>query len=129
MAASLIFKNLFIWMYFIAPLLFLKIWSDIIWFLYYFFSIRLLATTLFSKWKQIGESRKGRGFFEDYVAPFIINSLMRIVGFMVRSIVIVFGVLTILTSVIFGAVLFVAWFFFPVIFATLLIVGLRFLLL
>lgn len=113
MALVIILKNLFVWMYFIAPLQFLKIWSNFIWFLYHFFSIRLLAGTLFSKWRRIGETQRKRGF-EELFSAFVINSLMRIVGFIVRSIVIIMGIVMITLTSILGLVLFVAWFLIPV---------------
>lgn len=109
MAIGIILKNLFVWMYFIAPLQFLKIWSNFIWFVYNFFSIHLLLTTLFSKWQRIGETRRQRGF-EALFSAFIINSLMRIVGFIIRSIVILVGLVMVLFAILLGATLFVAWF-------------------
>lgn len=113
MALGIILKNLFVWTYFIAPAQFLKIWSNFIWFLYNFFSIRLLSATLFSKWRRIGETQRKRGF-EELFSAFVINSLMRIVGFMVRSIVIIMGIAMITLTAILGLTLFIAWFFLPV---------------
>lgn len=112
MALGIILKNLFVWTYFIAPLQFIKIWSNVIWFLYNFFSIRLLSSTLFSKWRRIGEVRRKRGF-EELFSAFVINSLMRIVGFIVRSIVIIMGIVMITLTALLGLILFVAWFLLP----------------
>lgn len=114
MAIGIILKNLFVWIYFVAPLQFLKIWSDFIWFLYNFFSIHLLTTTLFSRWQQIGEVRHKRGF-EELFSVIVLNSLMRIVGFIIRTIVIIFGLVVILFAILFGAAAFIVWFLLPVI--------------
>ena len=126
MALGIILKNLFVWTYFIAPLQFLKIWSDIIWFLYNFFSIHLLASTLFSKWRRIGEVHRKRGF-EELFSAFVINSLMRIVGFIIRSIVIVMGLIMITLTTLLGAILFIAWFFLPVFIIATFAAGIHFL--
>ncbi len=126
MALGIILKNLFVWVYFVAPLQFIKIWSDFIWFIYHFFSIRILVTTLFSKWQRIGEVRTKRGF-EELFSVFVINSLMRIVGFIVRSIVIIAGLITLLLAVLLGIILFILWFIlFPLIVITFA-TGVRFL--
>jgi len=115
MAVGIILKNLFVWVYFIAPLQFIKIWSNFIWFLYNFFSIHLLLTTLFSKWHRIGEVRQQRGF-EAIFSAFVINPLMRIVGFIIRSIVIIAGLVMVLTAILIGLALFIVWFLlFPLI--------------
>ena len=126
MAIGIILKNLFVWTYFIAPMQFLRIWSDFIWFLYNFFSIRLLTTTLFSKWRRIGEVQRKRGF-EELFSAFVINSLMRIVGFIVRSIVIIAGLVMIILTTILGAIVFIAWFFLPVFIIATFAAGVHFL--
>ena len=113
MATGIILKNLIVWIYFIAPLQFLKIWSDLVWFLYNFFSIGLLTRTLFSKWQQIGEVRHKRGFQELFSA-LVINSLMRIVGFIIRSIVIIAGLVVVFFAILFGAIAFILWFLLPI---------------
>lgn len=126
MALGIILKNLFVWMYFIAPLQFLKIWSNFVWFLYNFFSIRLLAGTLFSKWRRIGETQRKRGF-EELFSAFVINSLMRIVGFIVRTFVIIAGLATISLSILLGVILFISWFFLPLLIIIMFATGIRFL--
>ena len=40
---------------------------------------------------------------------------MRIVGFIIRTIVIIFGLVVILFAILFGAVAFVIWFLLPVV--------------
>ncbi len=122
MATALLVRDFFIWMYFDAPVAYTRIWGNILWFLYHFFSIKLLTLTLFSKWKQLGEVRKERGF-DEWMAVFAVNTLMHIVGFFIRSFTIIVGLGSIALAVMLGGAFFVLWFLLPLVIISAFVLG------
>lgn len=128
MAIVILFWQILVWHYFVAPIQFIKIWRDLMWFLYHFFSIPVLTSTLFSKWKRIGEVRHKRLDIGDFLATFFVNTVMRIVGFFIRSVTIIVGILSIVLFIGIGMVLFVAWFLYPVVVVILFVAGWKLLL-
>ena len=63
------------------------------WFLYHYFSIPVLLKTFFAPFRRIREYRV-RGFDpKDIFEVLVVNTLMRLVGVLVRSVVIVIGLL------------------------------------
>jgi len=96
------------------------IWKNFVWFLYHFFSIPLLLKTFFSRFQRMGESyQKGLAIGQNF-STFIVNTLMRIVGMGVRSIVIIFGLAIVVAVSVLGVVLLALWLVLP--FALLLAV-------
>ena len=58
----------------------------------------------------------GKGFdIENFIGPFIVNSLMRIVGMILRVIIILVGLFCASILFLFGIIVTVAWIFLPVI--------------
>jgi len=117
-----------IWHYGRAYVDIYNIWMNFVWFVFYFFSIGVLFNTLFQPWKRMGEEYP-RGFAPAIaLQTFIVNTLMRGVGFMVRVIVIAIGLS--IASVVFalGLVVFALWTIMPVFFVALIVIGLTLLL-
>lgn len=112
MATALIVRDFFIWMYFEAPAAYTRIWGDILWFLYHFFSIKQLTFTLFSRWKQLGEVHQKRTL-EDWASVLVINTLMRVVGACARLTTVIIGIGALVLATVLGAAGFVLWFLFP----------------
>jgi len=78
------------------------------------FSIGLLLRTLFSPFKRIQEEKKKGSFkFEDWGGAMIINLLMRFIGFLVRSVIIIMGLVFILLTVVIGVVALLFWLVLP----------------
>lgn len=125
MALTLLFWQFVIWYYAVAPLNLLKIWGDLLWFLYHFFSIPLLSRTLFSKWKRIGEVRTRRFSITDLLSVLFINTVMRFIGFCARMVTIAMGLISILLATVTGVAVFVIWFFLPVIIVILFALGMK----
>lgn len=65
--------------------------QNFMWFVLHFFSFKLLLSTLFSPWKRMGETYGNVLDLGRFASAFIVNSIMRIVGFVSRSIVLVVG--------------------------------------
>ena len=67
------------------------------------FSIGLLLRTLFSPFKRMEEERKkGSLKFEDWGGAIIINLLMRLIGSLVRSVIIIAGIIFTIFIICFG---------------------------
>lgn len=96
-------------------------------FFYHFFAIGALWKNLFSPWRMLGERYKKGINIEAFFETLVVNTLMRFVGFLVRIVFIVIGLISILISFIIGAAVFVGWTFLPLFILDLFLVGLRFL--
>lgn len=102
-----------------------SICRNFIFFWYHFFSISTLLRTLFSPWQMLGEPYQ-RGFnIPANLGIFALNTIMRIVGFFVRIVVIFFGLVTISVSIVFTGALLIFWLLLPVIIIVLFVSGLR----
>lgn len=125
MAILILSWQFVIWYYTAALFNFIKISRDFIWFLYHFFSIPILVPTLFSKWKRIGDVRTRKFDIADFLSVFIVNFIMRIVGFFIRSTVVIVGVISLILTVAVEVVFFIAWLFLPIIIIALFVIGMK----
>ena len=98
-------------------------WKNLIFFVLHFFSLEILFRTWFAPFGRLNEEyRKGldpEAVFETLVA----NILMRMVGFVLRAIVIIIGIFVLLLTTIFGPVALILWAFAPFIILFLFIGG------
>lgn len=129
MSFFLILPNYLVWHYSKGLIDFKNLWANFIVFFYEFFSIPTLIFTLFSPWHRMQDSYSGQLTFENTVGTFIVNTLMRLVGALVRSIFIVLGIFSIIFTVFFGALVFCAWVVLPFILLYTLTEGINLLLL
>lgn len=111
-----------------------KAWSDILriianylWFVGNFFSIELLAKTLFSPWKRLNISG-GRNQEDSFFVALFINTLMRFIGFGVRMLTIIIGMIALIITAAISCVAVIVWFVFPAIFLFLFFAGLGYIL-
>ncbi len=103
----------FSWYYKDAPKSILGIWRNFILFISNYFSIILLLKTLFAPWRRIAESY-GRGFdFGRFISALTLNLFSRIIGFIIRSVVVAIGIAAEILVSILGAAIFIFWFFLP----------------
>jgi hypothetical protein len=114
MASLAIFPAYLIWHYTTAYTDIFRLWVNYVWFFYNFFSIPLLAKTLFAPWQRISERRRGGFSLEDVAEVIMVNTIMRLVGFIVRIIFIVIGSILVLSVFFGGALLVLIWTVFPV---------------
>lgn len=88
------------------------LWFNFAWFITHFFSIPLLFRTLFSPWKRLSDGYTREGF-EKMAETFVFNLMSRVLGFLVRAVILAIGLsLLLLALVVFIAFLFV-WLFLP----------------
>ena len=93
----------------------LQAWKNFLRFNFNFFSIPLLIKTLFSYWKRYYWVR-GRGFnFSEYFNVLFSNLTSRILGAIIRLVLSIIGVFCEILVFFFGLLVFVGWFFLPII--------------
>ena len=99
-------------------------WKNIIWFTQQFFSIKLLLKTFFKPWKRLQERHYRSEGIGEFFANIIVNTLMRIVGMVIRTVVIVLGLVCLLLALLSGLFIFGIWFILPPLSFFIFIMGL-----
>ena len=112
-----------VWHYSRALHDYFALWENSFRFILHFFSMSLLARTFFSPFHRLRETPP-RGFHPtDYVASMTVNMIMRIVGILMRFILLLAGFLGLVLVAVSGLLFFIAWIFLPVLVLALLILG------
>ena len=121
MATIILFLS---WYYTEIPQKAFRIWRNYIWFWSYYFSLKDLLRTFFSPWKKYSE-RYGRGVdFSRMISVFLFNIFSRFMGALLRSFLILIGLIFELITIISGVLFFIVWPIFPL--ALLVILGIGF---
>lgn len=98
-------------------------WKSFISFTLHFFSLRLLFRTWFTPFGRLDEEYK-KGFdTEAFFETLVVNTLMRAVGFVLRTFVISIGLLVSFLVIIFGPIVLVLWVLAPFIILSLFTLG------
>jgi hypothetical protein len=114
----------FFWHYSRAFFEIFNIWKNFIWFVGHFFSLRQLTASWFSPWKRTVQGRGEKWNFEDLAGYIIINIVSRIVGAVIRTVIIFLGIVSVLMTIVGGVIVYVFWIFAPVVLIFLLGFGL-----
>lgn len=93
----------------------LVVWSNLMWFVVHFFSIPLLVRTLFSPWKRMTDPYHPKSV-EDFFGTLAMNMVSRLLGALVRTVIIVCGVLLLLLGVAGLFLIIVLWILMPLVF-------------
>lgn len=112
------------WHYTRAIKNFITIWGNLISLSFSFFSVATLFRTLFAPYKRMGEQYQGGFDLEDILGTAIVNTMMRIVGMVMRSILIIIGLVCTLGVIVLGLGAFIIWLVFPVLAPFLFFAGL-----
>ena len=107
----------FKWHYFEAFFDMYRVLTNYLWFVYNFFSIPDLLHTLFSPWKRMSD-HSGK-----FIENLIVNLMMRFVGFFLRILTILIGLLSLIFVLFSGVAVFLVWVFIPIIIPVLLVIG------
>lgn len=113
----------FIWHYTRAFLEIFHVWLNLLWFVVNFFSLPQLMRTWLSPWKRIVEDRGEKWNLEDLAGFVIINIISRIVGGLLRTVIIAAGLIALLITVLAGLAVYVFWVFAPAVIIALLVFG------
>lgn len=115
------------WHFYEMPKEIQKGWFNYLKFYLNYFSVPILLKTFFTPWRRYSWSY-GRGFsFSRYFETFISNMATRVIGMIMRTFLIIAGIMVDLFILIFGAGFYLAWFFLPVIIVVLFIMGFNYL--
>jgi hypothetical protein len=118
-----IVHHYFFWHYSRALGEIFSLWKNLMWFVGHFFSLRQLAASWFSPWKRIVERRGEKWNLEDIAGYIIINIVSRIIGTVIRTVIIILGVISFLATIVGGVVVYVFWILAPFILIALLGLG------
>ncbi len=102
-----------------------RVWGNVLWFTFHFFSLGLLIRTLFSPWKRLHEEYES--VFQHPIKAifsFWVNIVMRIFGFVIRIVIIAIALVTFLTITVSGVIFIVLWIFAPIALIIIFIKGL-----
>ncbi len=102
-----------VWHYSQAVLDLLGIVRNFLWFFKEFFSIALLAKTLFSPFRRLNEERKVGFDLGALFEKIMVNTLMRVVGIVLRATLILLGIACMLATLVFGLAFLIAWLLAP----------------
>ncbi len=89
--------------------------GNFLWFVTNFFSFKLLLKTLFAPWKRLGEHYGGGFDLGAFASTLIINGLMRAVGFVTKTLVLLVGLISYILVLIFSLFISIIWLLAPVI--------------
>lgn len=104
---------------------FLRIAGNLLWFVANLFSIGLLFRTLFAPWMRLREEKKKQGFdAEELFGNSVVNTMMRLIGFCIRMLTIIAGLIALLLVLAAAVVGFIVWLLLPAIILVLIILGL-----
>ena len=107
------------WHFYDVPKFILKTWRNYLAFNLNYFSVLQLLKTLFSPWRQYKWSY-GRGLdIPRYFEAFFSNLIFRILGAIVRSVLVLIGLSIEIFIIFIGFIIFLGWFILPI----LLILG------
>jgi len=113
------------WHFFEIPKAILRAWKNFLLFNLNYFSVPILFKTFFSYWRRYKWSY-GRGFdLRRYLEAFTFNLISRILGAIVRSILIFIGINIEIFIVISGLLVFLGWIVLPVLLIAGLIFGIK----
>ena len=88
------------------------------------FSVKALLRTFFTPWRRIGEEYDKRNPSQ-WLGTFIVNTLMRFIGVLVRTGILVFGVILVVLGIILGIALLLLWLIAPAAVVGLLVMGIK----
>lgn len=101
------------------------IWVNFIVFSFNFFSIKTLLLTLFSPFQRLQERYQGGWHPEDFIGTIVVNLMMRIIGFFVRSFTIILGLAFFVAIFVGGIIFLVLWLLLPILLVYFFIISFR----
>lgn len=127
MKAFLIFPGYFLWHYTLALKDIWHVWTNFLWFVSREFSILTLLGSLFAPWRRVTEGKPAHFNLEKYAEAFVANLMSRLVGAVLRLIIVFIGLCCLLCTMLGGIVFYLVWLLAPLLVVTLLCIGTFFL--
>lgn len=116
------------WHFYDTPKEILKGWGNFLSFSLNYFSIPTLIVTFLAPWRRYGEAYGKTFDLKKNLEALIFNSMSRIIGAILRTGLIITGLLFGLLVFIIGLLIFILWILTPVILIILIIFGIKLLL-
>jgi len=124
MAKNIFFQYLS-WQFIDTPRNLMKAWGNFLRFNLDYFSIPLLLKTFFSPWRRYSWSY-GRGFdLGKFFEAFFSNLISRILGALMRTFLIVFGIIAEIFILVIGLIIILGWILLPFLLVGGFILGIK----
>jgi hypothetical protein len=127
MLFSTILHHYLLWHYTAAFKEMWHVFKNFVWFTTHFFSLPQLLKSFFSPWKRITEERSESFNLEAIATYIIVNLFSRVVGMILRSTLILTGIVALLALFVLGLLTLIFWIFAPACLIVSLYFGLVFL--
>jgi len=111
------------WHYSQAILALWNIWGNFLFFIFEFFSIKLLFQNFFNPWKRMTDYYPKSFDLKKYFTIFIVNTITRIVGIIMRTALIIISLTCYFLLLIAYPLALVIWLLLPVIIVSLILTG------
>ena len=111
------------WHYSIGLVDCLRLLANFLWFIYHFFSVPEVVRTLFSPWRRLGESYRVGFHPERVLEAFIVNTLMRLVGFVIRLVWLMVALVAIIITFLLGLLVMLVFLTAPAVIIASFVIG------
>jgi len=112
--AIIFFSNYLVWHYTRAYRVLFATYMNGVWFITHVFSLPLLVTTFFVPWKRMQTAHR-RFDIEDFAASIVFNGVSRVIGMLVRSVIMLTGIMVLLAYTVVYSCVIVIWPFMPLV--------------
>jgi hypothetical protein len=124
MRTSLIIFGYLKWHYSKAIYSLTEIWGNFLYFIFEFFSISLLFKNFFDPWKRMSDQYPKNFDLKKYFYAFVTNIIVRIVGIIMRTVLIIIGLSCYILTAIFYPIVIIVWLVLPFILLAMFGLGL-----
>jgi len=103
-----------------------KIWKNFLFFIFNFFSVKLLFENFFDPWKRMNDFYPKSFDLKKYFYAFINNLIMRVMGMLMRTGMIIIGLISVIIFTFVYPLTLLIWLVLPLIILALILSGLFF---
>jgi hypothetical protein len=101
-----------------------KIWGNFLYFIFELFSIKLLLKNFFSPWKRMSDNYPKNFDLKIYFFTFITNFIVRVIGIIMRTFLLIIGLLSYILLLILYPIILIIWLVSPFLIIGLIYKGL-----
>jgi hypothetical protein len=108
-----VLRTWLVWQFYEAPKFLLSVWNNYIMFATRFFSLTLIFKTFFSPWRRYSWGYPKNFNVGEFFSALIPNFFSRLIGAMVRIVLIIMGIIFQIFVVLTGLLVFIFWLIWP----------------
>jgi len=101
------------WHFFDMPKNILRAWKNFLWFTLNYFSVPMLITSFFSHWHKYYYPYGRAWDLWRYFEAFVFNTFSRIIGVILRTLLIITGIILEIAVILIGAAILIVWLLLP----------------